>query len=364
MTHSPTPCTTLEAVYDEVVGLDPGRSVLFLGGTDTGKSTAVRNIANRILESGRSVVVIDLDVGQGELGPPGTISAALGQANTSIRSVRELPVISTRFVGAVTPVRHLLEICLGAVKLVEDARAHDPGIVLIDTCGLISGSSGRVLKRRLIEALVPDIVVAIDSQGELDAILSTQDGLKRPRILRASPAAETGRKTPAVRGTRRAARFLAAFDEAKSVALSFDDVAIVGATFSGGQPMSLSVSNMTANTLRADVMYAVDLPDGSSFVIMRQTSWYTEALAELGSTLRRRPIHVTSAVNYAHLLVGLVDRDGIYRGVGIIERIDFERRLLTVLTRCSQGLIAQVQLGYLRVRADGREIAEVRPGDI
>src|SRR5947209_10904243 len=51
-------------------------TVVLIGPPDSGKSTFALALANRLAEVGRPAAVIDADVGQSEIGPPGAIGMA------------------------------------------------------------------------------------------------------------------------------------------------------------------------------------------------------------------------------------------------------------------------------------------------
>ena len=53
-----------------------GPRAIVVGPVDAGKSTLVRTLANYAVRAGWAPLLIDLDVGQGSLSPPGTIAAA------------------------------------------------------------------------------------------------------------------------------------------------------------------------------------------------------------------------------------------------------------------------------------------------
>ena len=79
----------------------------------------------------------------------------------------------------------------------------------------------------------------------------------------------------------------------------------------------------------------------------------------------RNRVVAAPAYVFQNLLVGLVEQDGNVAEIGILQGVQFQRRVLTVLTPLNHvGMIRQVRLGRLRLRPDGSEIGPVRPGDL
>jgi polynucleotide 5'-kinase involved in rRNA processing len=80
---------------------------------------------------------------------------------------------------------------------------------------------------------------------------------------------------------------------------------------------------------------------------------------------RKRRIWLTPAVVFQNLMVGLVGPGGQLLDVALLQGINFERALFSVLTPArSVSEVGQLHLGRLRVRPDGSEIAHLRPSDI
>ncbi|MCS7131994.1 MAG: hypothetical protein NZ934_04635, partial [Hadesarchaea archaeon] len=63
------------------------------------------------------------------------------------------------------------------------------------------------------------------------------------------------------------------------------------------------------------------------------------------------------------LLVGLVDKTNELLGIGIIERIDYARERMTVITPVKDGgKVSAVQIGSMKVKPSGKEVGVLRPG--
>jgi len=347
-----------------LLALPRGATVLLLGAPDSGKSTLVRGATLALLGAGRSVAIVDCDLGQSEIGPPGTIGAAQAVPGTEFRSLRDLPVAAGYFVGAISPSRHLLDICVGATQTARAIKKSRPDFVLVDTDGFIHGGGARQFKRRLCELLLPQVVIALTRGTEIDPLLTAFSKMDTPDIWRVPVAEAVQRKTPAARATRRAARFLAALDGAEPLVFGLDSVALLGTQLGTGEPLAFHLLQFLSQSLGRPALHA-ERSDGILSVIVNGETWDTSGLAAIESYFGIRTVSVSAAQKFAGLLVGLVSGGGQLLGIGRIDRIDFARRTLTVLTACRKpGAVAQIWFGSLRLKADGRENGEVRPGEI
>ncbi len=364
MSENPTPPLSLADLLPRLRALPRGATVLLLGGTDTGKTSAAKQIVSEFTKSGSSVAVIDCDLGQSEIGPPGTIGAGWAEPGQSYASLRDLVPLATYFVGAVSPARHQLDVCVGAVQMARVAKKRQPDLILVDTDGLISGGMGRVYKRRLAELLLPSVVLAFARGEELDPVLRPFRGLSVPEVWPIAPSEAVQRKTPAIRMTRRSARFLSALDGAQPITLSLDDVFLQGTTFGLGASLPHHLQKFLSGTLGRPVLHAEQNADGL-YIVVNGEQWDLSGLAAIEHQFHSRFITIVAAQKFARLLVGLVSSSGALLNIGLIERIEFARRTITILTPCRRpAAIAQVWLGGLRLRPDGRELGEVKPGEV
>jgi polynucleotide 5'-hydroxyl-kinase GRC3/NOL9 len=149
----------------------PGRTHkglwLFLGATDTGKTTLIETLASR-LASDHTVAIVDADVGQSHIGPPTTVGWARVKPGQSDLSRIESEGLA--FVGDVTPVGHLLQLTT-AIALCTRAASKIAEIVLIDTPGYVTDSAACALWWNVERLLQPSCLVAIRRASELDTLL-------------------------------------------------------------------------------------------------------------------------------------------------------------------------------------------------
>jgi polynucleotide 5'-kinase involved in rRNA processing len=134
-------------------------SVIVIGGVDTGKSVLSRWLAEALAQSG-SVGRVDTDLGQSEIGPPGTVGWR-GPDDERDRFV---------FVGATTPEKRPLK-AAAAARTAFARAAEGVDRVVVDTSGWVSGSGGVSLKRAQMDLLRPSHVVLIEKEPrELETI--------------------------------------------------------------------------------------------------------------------------------------------------------------------------------------------------
>jgi polynucleotide 5'-hydroxyl-kinase GRC3/NOL9 len=155
------------------------------------------------------VVVVDADVGQKNIGPPATITLGYPEAAQRLAEVQPAALY---FVGAVSPVGHLLPMVVGTQQLVE--RAHAP-FVLVNTTGLVHGV-GQILKSYKIEALRPQVIVALEQEHELQPLLKAY---RNYRVWRLQPSTSARVKTSEERRLARELAFQRYFQTAAEVTL-------------------------------------------------------------------------------------------------------------------------------------------------
>jgi polyribonucleotide 5'-hydroxyl-kinase len=130
-----------------------GPVTIICGSTDSGKSTLCRTLLAYATRKGRRPIFIDLDPGQGEISPPGTLSAVTVDVDSlSVEAGPSSTGALVYFFGHLTPdtsldmYRRLVE----RINSVVEARfALDPASqcsgMIINTCGWTEGEGYKLL---------------------------------------------------------------------------------------------------------------------------------------------------------------------------------------------------------------------------
>ncbi len=225
--------------------------ILVVGAPDTGKSTLARYLYDRLAAAGRRGALLDGDPGQSTLGPPATMTLALGEnviarsglcdeaipcdegdcfANTARNDVADLPpagAIYRWFVGATSPRGHMLPLLVGAGRLVEAARAAGAEAIIYDTSGLVDPAQGGLsLKLAKIDLLRPAAVIALQREDELEPLLASLRRSQRTRLFELAPSPAVVRRDSITRREHRAVQFGRYFAGAGLLSLDFNRLAV------------------------------------------------------------------------------------------------------------------------------------------
>lgn len=153
-------------------------TALFIGTTDSGKTTLVKYLAKRLIKETAKVSIVDTDVGQSTLGLPGTISMKVFSNEKDIDNFRFEKMF---FVGSTNPAKKISLMMDGSRRMVDICREKSE-ITLVDTTGLVSGEIGRALKIGKIRGIKPEHIIAIQRHDELEHILKLIENISIHRI--------------------------------------------------------------------------------------------------------------------------------------------------------------------------------------
>jgi len=212
-----------DAIAERIAGTSPppkGRFLL-LGAADTGKTTLLLALANRLAQS-RPVALVDADIGQSHIGPPTTVGWTVIDERTAADAAYQARGLA--FVGDITPVGHLLQLTAALAICVEQA-AQAADVVLIDTPGLVTGGAACTLWWTVQQLLRPQRILAVQRANELGEVLKgLHPGISAIELIQALP--ELRRKSPEARQEHRRRLFNDYFRDAAAHTLDFRDLAV------------------------------------------------------------------------------------------------------------------------------------------
>jgi polynucleotide 5'-hydroxyl-kinase GRC3/NOL9 len=294
--QAPQPNGELQAPdqwHDLAASLDAHTgTIMVVGGVDSGKTTLCWWLAEQLGEHGRTGVV-DADIGQSVLGPPGTVGWRMLDSGD----------VEFVFVGDITPSRRPLGTVAATVRACGRARAAGAAWLVLDTSGYVDGAGATALKRAKLDLVEPtDLVLIEDKEGRLEQIARAV----RPgelRVHRLAAVAENA-KSREFRRRWRQERFADYLGEAEVQAISLEGRAIYG-----GDPRR-----------------------------------WRERGREFVDALRG-------------LLIGLSDAEGIGVAIGLLRGLgERGEELLLLAPPLDEEKVASVSLGNVRLEPDGTAI--------
>lgn len=131
------------------------KCIMLVGANDTGKSTLTTYLSNIAMANGLKVSIVDGDVGQGDLAPPGCIGAS--KIQRQFLDLRDIDAEYYRFIGAPSP-RRVEGLVISSMKDIVDKVSTSSDICIINTDGYID-EQGIDYKIELAETLKPDLIV-------------------------------------------------------------------------------------------------------------------------------------------------------------------------------------------------------------
>jgi polynucleotide 5'-kinase involved in rRNA processing len=174
---------------------------MLLGGIDTGKTTLARQAARLAVAAGKTVAIVDADVGNSSIGPPACVGLKTFTKESDFEQYATPDLL--HFVGTITPARLVLQQVVATASMADRARDM-ADVVIIDTTAVVSGVSGETLKYHKTELCRPDKIVALQRGGELEPVVGM---LRRflgsdvtlapsdPRLVPTSPDARAAART-------------------------------------------------------------------------------------------------------------------------------------------------------------------------
>ena len=348
-----------EDIFNELLRA-PGVAMV-VGAVDTGKTYLCRELCNAGIEAGVPTAIVDADVGQSEVGAPGTIGMAMVE-----QPVEMLSTLKPRrlyFVGSTTPAAHLLECAVGTRKMVDSAREQGARLVVVDTTGLVEGALGLKLKTYKIDLVRPDFLIGMQRRREIEHILEPFANIPSIRIRRVATSELARRKPPQMRAARRRLNFYRHFHDCEGHIIRLDDVACWNTWFGTGRPMKWQYIKFAEDALKCRILHAE--VTGAGIFIVSERACRLEETRQLIELFKTRNIRLTTANVFQNLLLGLADDTGRTLDVALLQAIDFKQRFMFVLSPIrTVSPVRVVQFGGIRVTKEGEELGSVKPGDL
>lgn len=307
------------AKVEETVGTISGNGVtVVIGGVDYGKSTLSVMIVNSALERGLKPALIDGDVGQSDIGPPGFIT--LSFPDKQAIWMREYSAERMIFIGDVKPQHHVDEIAWAIVKLIDYAAKCGRKPIVIDTDGWINEEQALNYKAKLIQRVKPEAVFVIG--GEYCNYFSKYGKIGVKTVCLNAPQSRRTRSREERRMLRRT-KYSEYFTEAKVLKLNLNELIVIN------NPLFLGDAVHIPTRLSNKILYASK--DPSKLHIVVKTELSDNEINELRNEFKVSGVKVYSEEQLKNLYTALSDGDTDYPA--LLLKIDFNSMEAHVKTK-------------------------------
>lgn len=340
-----------ERVANEVAA--SGGRVLIVGPIESGKTSFSTLLSNIALDKGLRVWLIDADVGQCDLAPPGFI--ALKRMDTKVVWLRGLGLRGDvlRFVGFITPSNPIAmsRIVSYTLELAELAERKGADIVIINTDGWLSDTLSVEYKLQLVKSLRPRSLVLLGEEAShlLGRCVTFAAGLKVYQVP--SPKVVRRREREERRDLRRL-NYTQHFKNVKKICIALSEISVIGSCLFSGVPLEEGVLAELKSRLGAEIYVAKRFEDVIVLLVPDDAKLRLPTGAEVGMPLRGLIILRPSDVR--GLLVALLDERMEEVGAGIVDMLDYHNGKLCILTDY-EGRIGGIVVGRIKINEDWSE---------
>lgn len=319
------------------------RTFVILGPTDSGKSSLASLIANRALLRNLRVGVVDGDVGQADVGPPGCVSAAV--ISKTVLWLREAVPRYMKFIGDTTPQHRESAVVAAIVELLAKLRLRDNvDVAVVNTDGWVRGEAAIRHKLDVVNYVEPDSVIVLGDERlyrvfevEFRHLPCGVKLLPSPKIRR-----QRTREERRLLRSERYRTFLAGSVRRK---LNLREIAVQNSCLLGGLQLDRAVVEKLSRILGVDVLHAVDSGD---VVRIAVSSDVDASRLDAAEAVVGKKVEIVDVRDAKNLIVGVIGHEGQLCGIGVIRHVDLRTLTIEVETPCSEE-IRGVVLGRIKI---------------
>lgn len=339
-----------EETSEKILSSSNKVKVAILGGTDSGKSSFSTYLANTALSRGRRVALIDGDLGQSDIGPPGTLGLSI--LIKPIIDPSNLQPDDIIFIGVTSPQSVMSRVIDGLVELSNRALCVNSDFIVINTDGWVEGRDAVNYKRQLIKALEPTFTVIMQGKSELKPLVDSliEDGAN---ILLVHMPEKIKKRDRETRKVIREGLYRKYLRNAKIRSVPLSWIKLDGSLSIKGK-LDQNLKKKFEEVLGGKVIYCEGMQDCVVLVLKYGATLSDEEKNKISASINV-PIKVIFEGGERGLLVSLEDEKERFLGIGTIHSIDYEKGIIKIYTNAEKSF-SRVYVGRIRLDERGNEI--------
>ncbi len=326
------------------------RRIVVIGPSDSGKTSIAALIANRSLLRGYKVGVIDADVGQADIGPPSTVSAAM--VPCQILWLRELRAQYIRFIGSITPQRNERKIVAAVVELANRLIQAGADTIVVDTDGWVQGINSIEYKAEITRFIKAHSVVVVGDQQLYQSIKNMFQGLPCGAVFLESPRVRRERSREDRRVLRKEAykRYLTPLFER---VISLDKVSLYGSCFFSGRRLRGYEAELQ-KLLRVNVLAVSETID--TYYVVTSGQPLPQHVATATEKLGKQ-VYILDVNLAKNAVLSIIGSDYEEKAIGLLKEIDFDKNTVTIATPYT-GEVRGIIFGSIRLSDEFEEVGK------
>ncbi len=338
-------------VTKEVFSRPKPCTVMVLGNIDSGKTSFCTYLINTSLKSQGKPAIVDTDLGQSDIGPPTSIGfSIISEPVADLFSAKPATIIIMGRTSSKGITQRVVSSLTSIMKQISE-RAVD--LTVINTDGWIEGDEARTYKTELIRKISPNLVIGIQRNAELEHILHSVEE-KGCYVLRTVTSSAIKRRNRQEHRELREQSYKKYLGKPTLRNLNLNWISLEYTPLGLGIPVDLQRVKSIEKALQRQIVYCEE-SSRALYIVVYYKERVDEATVVTAESLFQKDVYIVREGEEEGLLVGLLNNDRDFLGLGIISKLDYKNQTLKIRTDY-KDTVSVVQFGQIKVNDAGNEL--------
>lgn len=318
-----------------------GSRVVVMGPGESGKSTFSTLLLNTSINKGLRTCVIDADLGQQDIGPPGFIAMAC--PTQPVQWLRELYPDEVRICGTVTPSQYPHRLVAAVSDLARRALERGAEILIVNTDGWVGSPYGIEMKLEIARYIGATHIVALNGGAYLGGLYGDTGRLRIVPLPSPQGVRTRSREDRRALRTQAYRKF---FEQASLRTIEMGrGFVVIGSCLASGSRLDQERVAELEKALGLKILYGSLYEDSIYLYIQAQDRVSQE---RQGLRYQNLDVYLFPQGSEKGLLASLLDRDLNEVAPAILDTLDLSTGVLKVVTRY-QGPVAGIVIGRVKL---------------